>query len=43
MSKTFFQKYFKKQSNLLNFDKETLTNLNKVKNFLSQVKKEKKK
>ena len=43
MSKTFFQKYFKKQSNLLNFDKETLTNLNKVKNFLSQVKKKRKK
>lgn len=43
MSKLFFQKYFRNQSNLLNFDEETLTNLNKVKNFLSQVKRRKKK
>jgi len=43
MSKNFFQKYFKDQSNLLNFDEETLIKLNKVKNFLTVVKKRKKK
>ncbi len=43
MSKNFFQKYFKDQSQLLNFDKETLINLSKVKNFLTNVKKKKKK
>jgi len=43
MSKNFFQNYFRNQSNLLNFDEETLINLNKVKHFLSQVKKRKKK
>ena len=43
MSKNFFQQYFKVQTNLLLFDEETINKLNKVKKFLSLVKKNKKK
>lgn len=43
MGKNFFQKYFIDQTNLLSFDQKTLIKLNNVKNFLSSVKKRRKK
>ena len=43
MSKKFFQKYFKDQTNLLDFDEKTLSKLYNVKKFLALVKRRKKK
>ena len=43
MSKKFFQKYFKDQTNLLAFDEKTLNKLYNVKKFLALVKRRKKK
>ena len=43
MSKKFFQKYFKDQTNLLAFDEKTLSKLYNVKKFLALVKRRKKK
>ena len=42
MSKKFFQKYFKDQTNLLAFDEKTLSKLYNVKKFLALVKRKKK-
>ena len=41
MNKKFFNQYFKKQSELLNFDKKTIDELKKTSDILNKVRKKK--
>ena len=43
MNKKFFNQYFKKQSELLNFDEKTIDELKKTSDILNKVRKKKKK
>ena len=42
MNKKFFNQYFKKQSELLNFDEKTIDELKKTSDILNKVRKRKK-